>query len=54
MKGLLICKLLGHKFIRIVKDVATGPFSSYQIKEPCDFCVRCGLTKRQLKLGDEE
>lgn len=49
MKVNLKCRIMGHKFIRIIKEVVTGPWSSYLIKEPCDFCVRCGLSKEELK-----
>lgn len=44
MKTMLICKILGHKFIGRITAI-DEPFGQYV---PLSFCVRCGLKKEEI------
>ena len=48
MKQLLWCRIFGHKFVRIVRDIPTGTYSSIVIKEATNKCVNCGLSKSEI------
>ena len=62
MKGTLTCKILGHKFracwLELTEAAKQGlekgaiaVLTKYDYTEYCgpvDYCVRCGLTKKEL------
>ena len=49
MKTMLICKILGHKFLSLVSETSTGSYSHINHYKPVDYCVRCGLNKKEIK-----
>jgi hypothetical protein len=46
MKGTLMCKILGHKFIANQDYYVKGELWVKKIK--MEWCVRCGLSKKDL------
>lgn len=48
MKGTLACEFFGHKFMQVIYDKGRKSVETASY-EPVPYCVRCGLTKKELR-----
>jgi hypothetical protein len=55
MKTRLYCRIFGHKFLGLKKnvDVSQSSTTTSIIEYPINYCANCGLTKEDLGIKKE-
>lgn len=48
MKVNIFCQWFGHRFIKKIGEKVNGPYTHTDVMEPTDYCVKCGLTKKEI------